>query len=306
MEAALHPLDGPRAKLVRAVQQADHLEAHCRAWVAANPHRLDCRFEDDAQYAYFRGSLPPRYLGLILGELVHNLRSSLDQLAWQLAISHVGEARLNEPEVGRMINFPITSSLENFRGHRAIPFFDPATLELMDKHQPYRNAETHLVNPLAIIHAWSNEDKHRTLTPALGRVDMDDLAFQTDAVIDIADVELLQPHSTVVDPAAPLLRIPAPGTARVEFRPVPAARISGYGSQSSAELNGHWVDSRPTARSGCDVPDCRGSGVSTTAGRVLLDGRARVAARSDSPPAIDEIEHHRDSVPIRESLLARE
>lgn len=100
VDAASHPLDGPRGKLVRAVQQASLLEAHSEAYAAAHPRRFTCRFEKDAHYAYVEGRLPPLYLGLILGKVIHDLRSALDQLAWQLALSHVGEEVLADPESG--------------------------------------------------------------------------------------------------------------------------------------------------------------------------------------------------------------
>lgn len=221
MEAASHPLDGPRGKLVRAVQQASLLETHCEAYAEAHPYQLACRFEEDAHYAYLEGKPPPLYLGLILGEIIHDLRSALDQLAWQLALSHVREDALGDPRVGNAITFPITSSAENFNAHRATRYFDHSALKLMESRQPYHNAGMGLVNPLAIVQNWSNADKHRALTPSLGRIAIDELAFRSDATIDIKDVKLVVPDSSVVDPVAPLLRIPAPETAHIEFAAAP-------------------------------------------------------------------------------------
>jgi len=219
--AALHPLDGPRGKLVRAVRQAAHLEAHCAAYAAAHPFDIEVRFEQDAHYGYLVGRPPPLYLGLILGEVIHDLRSALDQLAWQLAMAHVGEEVLSELRVGNAIVFPITSSPERFKSHRATPCFGPEALELIESRQPYHNLGTHLVNPLAMVQHWSNADKHRVLTPSLGQIAVDDLRFHSDAVIDINDVELLAPDSSVIDPDRPLLRIPALRLAVVEFAPAP-------------------------------------------------------------------------------------
>ena len=158
MDPASHPLDGPRGKLVRAVQQAALLQAHCETYAAAHPYHLTCRFEKDAHYAYLDGTPPPLYLGLILGETIHNLRSALDQLAWQLAISHAGEATLSDPRIGNLIVFPITDTPERFRNHKAAPYFDQQALQLIESRQPYQNAESHLVNPLAIVREWSNDE----------------------------------------------------------------------------------------------------------------------------------------------------
>jgi hypothetical protein len=222
VDPASHPLDGPRGKLVRAVQQAALLEAHCETYAAAHPYHLTCRFEKDAHYAYLDGTPPPLYLGLILGEMIHDLRSALDQLAWQLAISHAGEATLSDPRIGNLIVFPITDTPERFRNHKAAPYFDQQALQLMESRQPYQNAESHLVNPLAIVREWSNDDKHRVLTPSLGRIAIDDLHFRSEVPIQIDDVEMRVPHASIVDPAAPLFRIPAPEAARIEFTPAPA------------------------------------------------------------------------------------
>jgi hypothetical protein len=222
-DPASHPLDGPRGKLVRAVQVAASLEARCSTYAEENPYRLACRFEGDAHYAYVDGTPPPRYLGLILGELIHDLRSALDQVAWQLALSHVGPEVLEDRRIGALITYPVSYSSEQFRKNKALPYFASDAVELMDKRQPYRNAEeqTHLVNPLTIVQAWSNDDKHRVLTPTLGRLATDDVSFQSDATIDIESVEMLVPDGTLVDPAAPLFKIPAPESARIEFIPVP-------------------------------------------------------------------------------------
>jgi len=221
VDAASHPLDGPRGKLVRAVQQASLLEAHSEAYAAANPRRFTSRFEKGAHYAYVEGRLPPLYLGLILGEVIHDLRSALDQLAWQVALSEVGEEVLADPRIGNVITFPISSSPERFASHRARQYFADSAIELMESRQPYQNAGIRLVNPLGIVQNWSNADKHRVLTPSLGQIAMDDITFASDATIDIKDVEMLVPDSSVIDPAAPLLRIPAPEAARIEFAPTP-------------------------------------------------------------------------------------
>jgi hypothetical protein len=221
MDAASHPLDGPRGKLVRAVQVADSLEARCSAYAEENPYRLRCRFEGDVHYAYLDGRPPPRYLGLILGEMIHDLRSALDQVAWQLALSHVGPENLEDRRVAGLITYPISYSPEQFRKNKALRYFDGPAVELMEKRQPYHNADSHLVNPLAIVQEWSNDDKHRVLTPSLGRLATDDVGFRSDATIDLDSVEMLIPDGTLLDVDAPLFKIPAPEGARIEFDPVP-------------------------------------------------------------------------------------
>ncbi len=105
--------------------------------------------------------------------------------------------------------------------HPARPYFDPEALAVMEQAQPYKNSGTPRVNPLAIVQDWSNRDKHRVLQPALGRIALEDFAYQTDTEIDQNDFEMLAGDSTLIDHTKGLLRIPAPRTARIAFMPPP-------------------------------------------------------------------------------------
>lgn len=222
--AASHPLDGPRGKLVRAKQQAALLSKLCDEYAASEPYRLVCRFEGDAQYVYLEGAPPPSYLGLILGEMIHDLRAALDQLAWQLALDHVGEEVLAEPRAGNAIVFPITSSRENFKAHRALPYFSVEAQRVMEGRQPYHNDGMALVNPLAIVQELSNADKHRGLTPSLGQVRLAELRVRSTVAIDDSMLGFLRPEQSLIDQAEPVLKIPVPESAHIEFEP-PAVHV---------------------------------------------------------------------------------
>jgi hypothetical protein len=183
--------------------------------------QLETAREAGAHLVYVRGRLPPPYLGLILGEVVHDLRSALDQVAWALAEQHAG-AELENPRVARAISFPITSSSEAFDSHPARPYLAPEAWAAIAPAQPFQNAGTPRVNPLAIVQEWSNTDKHRVLRPTMGQLRTDDMAFRSSVPIDLnTDVEMLVPSSTLLDNAKPLFRIAAPEHAIIEFRAPP-------------------------------------------------------------------------------------
>lgn len=219
-QQTLHVLDGPRAKLVRAAQQTRVLVAHCAAYEKSQPVRLEAIWGDDAHIVYVRPRLPPLYLGLILGEIVHDLRSALDHVAWALASEFAGDA-LDKPSVAGAITFPIRSTREKFEKHRAKPYFDPDAWAVMETVQPFTNDGLALVNPLAVIQDWSNGDKHRVLRPALGRLQVDDIKFQCTAPVDVNDVEMIPADSTLIDHMEGVFRIPAPADARFYFFPPP-------------------------------------------------------------------------------------
>jgi hypothetical protein len=92
--------------------------------VASNPIKLVARFNilSAAHLVYAQGPRPPLYLGLILGEIIHDLRSALDHLAWHLAIQHTEPALVARRGVMNAIQFPISRSENALRNHRAMRY----------------------------------------------------------------------------------------------------------------------------------------------------------------------------------------
>jgi hypothetical protein len=223
-----HPLESARGKLVRGFQQMQFLVRHCQAYAASEPVKLTVHFDEKSgsHIAVINGRRPPLYLGLILGEVVHDLRSALDHVAWQLALAHVGSEALAKPGVANLISFPITSSPERFEAHRARPYFSEEPLARMGSLQPYRN-EPDLLHPLLWLQDLSNADKHRALRPALSQINLDDLRVRFTEGIDVSKAEILPPGDTVVGLEQPFIAIPGPRGARVEFAPVPV-RVCFY------------------------------------------------------------------------------
>lgn len=80
-------LDDVRAKIERANEQVLALEAQIQEFLAADPYvvrpEYDARNGEDLYRAHVLREPPPR-ISVIVGEVVHDLRSALDHLAWQL------------------------------------------------------------------------------------------------------------------------------------------------------------------------------------------------------------------------------
>jgi len=108
----------------------------------------------------------PLLFSIICGEAVHNLRSALDHLIWQLVL-----AEGNRP--GRSNTFPIYSKAKDFetkvrlpRDPKRSPLHgiapDSEAWALIEKEQPYHRQvpNEHYLATLAML---SNVDKHRAL-----------------------------------------------------------------------------------------------------------------------------------------------
>jgi hypothetical protein len=106
--------------------------------------------------------------GVMIGEIVHNLRSALDHLAYQLVLT--GECGQTLPrQRWRNIYFPICDRKSDFRGQLAekLPGVGLRQLALIEREQPYKTYYVIDRSPLRRLRILSNTDKHRVVTPLL-------------------------------------------------------------------------------------------------------------------------------------------
>lgn len=217
-----HPLDSARGKVTRAMQHATYLTQQCVAFSEENPWRFVDRFvpEEDRHLIFVEGRKPPLYLGMILGEVVHDLRSAMDHLAWQLALQQSGEEALAERGVAMAIQFPIRDSRGEFDRHRALRYFSAKTVERIESFQPYHH-DPDVLSPLAVVRDLSNTDKHQALTPSGGRLSIADMVLRAPSMIPGDGMEVLQPGDTIVDTERPVLGIRLPSEAQVQIDALP-------------------------------------------------------------------------------------
>lgn len=90
------------------------------------------------------------------GDIVHNLRSALDHLAYQLVL--VGSPGI---EPSRRIEFPIAKDLATYKAEKArkVEGMRADAIAAIDSLKPYKDGNPHLWR----IHELDNIDKHRTL-----------------------------------------------------------------------------------------------------------------------------------------------
>jgi hypothetical protein len=225
MEIGTHLLDGAWAKMARAAQHLQLLDRLVDQYRAGDPVRLGIRPSRDGEtfIAYLEaGGKPPLHLALVVGDIAGNLRSALDQAAWQLALRTLGEDRLSTDEgLARQITFPIQdrrtewekkrTALAERLGEDAIAAIEPL--------QPFNNEGTARVNPLALLQAINNTDKHRVRINSLAAIPLDGIQVTANGPLDLDGLRPLVPVDALVEAEMSLFEIPAPDA------PTPSIRL---------------------------------------------------------------------------------
>jgi hypothetical protein len=99
-------------------------------------------------------------LSAILGDSIHNLRVSLDHLAWQLVIAKGGTP--DENTIFPILEVPPTPNRYGRIRVQISPGVSKELGSLLDEVQPYKRAKP-ANHPLAILHQLDISDKHREL-----------------------------------------------------------------------------------------------------------------------------------------------
>ncbi len=152
-------LDGARLKLERANEHLDALEAEIGRYLAGDFYMLvrDEKPDRTIFHLWVKEEPPPR-LSVILGDCVHNLRSSLDYVAWQLVIANGGVPDDNTA-------FPIwdRKPRDGVFAPKSCAGMSKDALALIEGMQPYQAGDRARQHVLWFVRELSNTDKHRTL-----------------------------------------------------------------------------------------------------------------------------------------------
>jgi len=159
-------------KLDRAKQHFDALNAEIEAYMRRFPARCEAvPIDGIGTYSVRIGQLSPlpRDWGIKVGDCVHNARSSLDHLVWQLVIAAGGTP-------GRHTEFPICTSPGRWRhevvetGRRASPLrgVKEEAVEAIRLAQPFigRSVDDARLATLAGLESLAVADKHRVVHAA--------------------------------------------------------------------------------------------------------------------------------------------
>jgi hypothetical protein len=154
-----------RDKLERAVEHFEALkkeiDTYNQTWNRRFVSEVDSATGEHV--ARFKLNNPiPRSWSLIIGDAFHNVRSSLDAIAYELSVKHSGA--LSDQEA-RPIEFLIADTPEKFTKGKArkLGRMSPVAQSSIEMMQPYQPCGWGGGNPLAYIRDMDNIDKHRHL-----------------------------------------------------------------------------------------------------------------------------------------------
>jgi len=177
-------LTGVDLKIGRAKRKLADLDERIKTAFAPNLYRISSEFDSEiAEQVYSVHDLPaidPEW-ALEIGEVLYQLRSALDHLAWQLV-------ELNGSSPSEQTQFPIRDSPNDKNGQRLplqtlLPQVkDAQILKPIDECQPYNAGDgtDHTIQkarttPLWHLKALNNVDKHRLLLVVVSAVDFDSM-----------------------------------------------------------------------------------------------------------------------------------
>jgi hypothetical protein len=154
-----------RVKVERAKQHILDLNLRLKAFLNSNPYKVGTyRNPETRQLTYFLTgvrNVPPQ-IGLVVGDVIQNLRSALDHLAFQLYMLGPGG---QAGGAGSRTYFPIADDSAKYKieAPRKIKGLQPDAIKAIDAVQPYKGGNTDKSDTLWRLEKMNNIDKHRLL-----------------------------------------------------------------------------------------------------------------------------------------------
>jgi hypothetical protein len=167
-------LEDCRAKIRRAQHHLDTLKSDIGTFFRDHPYRVVIEHEEIFTNAYIARlneppTIPADDWSVVIGDCVHNIRCSLDYIAWQFA-----GADPNDKET----LFPIFDTEAGWiaRGKNRIKRLPPEARTFIESLQPFKHARPQMeaLNGLRIL---DDADKHKLLTVVAARPDSFDLSL---------------------------------------------------------------------------------------------------------------------------------
>lgn len=169
----------------RALVQIEQLNKLVSSWVKESSMIIDSELREErlGVRVIFKGFTKPAPLdewGLLTGECIHNIRSSLDNLAFALA-----RLRCDPPDNPNKISFPIYKDQAFFlkNGRRNIDQLPADAALLIEKIQPFQRyssgqGDSPDKDPLTLLQELNNADKHQI--PSIVFLATEKISFASD------------------------------------------------------------------------------------------------------------------------------
>lgn len=153
--------EGVKEKILRAEKHFIELQSELKTFYKSDPGELvvvPATANEPRKIAYRQRKPMPLRFGLICGDCLQCLRSSLDYLAWELVIAG-GKQKPNKQTM-----FPIKLTQPQFKNEivkrNRLNGMDTAAIDLIEALQPF-NFEHPNKSPLAVLEELTNLNKHR-------------------------------------------------------------------------------------------------------------------------------------------------
>jgi hypothetical protein len=158
----------PRLRLNRAIRHLNEFIQEADKFLATNP--FDTATEsytengkDCLRLVYKVHQEPPKELGVIAGDCIHNLRAILDNVIWSLGQAFPSG---NPKARSDKLSFPICNSIQKYQEKLrhpdwvAINSFPIVAQTLIESFQPYHSSL--FAHRISVLHALWNADKHKS------------------------------------------------------------------------------------------------------------------------------------------------
>lgn len=147
------PFYHSRLKIDRAEQHVEHLAQMIDEYAKLEPqYTIQTTKDNYVHFEIYRTAAPPRFLPAIVGDAIHNLRTSLDVMACEVV-------RLNK-DSDKGVYFPFADSPEQLEEAIKSKKMNRASTEAIDlvrQLKPYRGGNT----ALRAVHDLDIQDKHQ-------------------------------------------------------------------------------------------------------------------------------------------------
>jgi hypothetical protein len=159
----LYPGLGPRAKIERAKEHLAELDAEINRFVADHPYKFIVHNDPDGtRHLVLESHQPiPIRWSTIVGDVIHNARSALDQLTTHAASVEIGTLK--------NLSFPIFRHRIDFEAKAFSNYGNdcPRTIRFLKLLKPYERGYDlgHHGHTLVLLNRLSNRDKHRLIIP---------------------------------------------------------------------------------------------------------------------------------------------
>ncbi|HYM44773.1 MAG TPA: hypothetical protein VES65_01250 [Solirubrobacteraceae bacterium] len=156
------PLAGVRAKLDRAEEHLDTLKDQVSTFLDTDPYGVRQHIHPETggySLSIEIRQQPPLLINVIVGDLIHNLRSALDHLAWQLVLAN-GRKPSGSTQFPIFVREPVADD-DIGKWKARVKGMSPEVVKEIASIQPYAADGEARLHSLAILNAFSNEDKHK-------------------------------------------------------------------------------------------------------------------------------------------------